>query len=182
MEQFYSLFEVKSIDQEQRIIEGFATTPTTDHVGDIVEPRGGRFKLPVPLFGLKHYVQGGEVVGNVTKARVQDDGIWITAQIPKNSGLEYVEKIWLQIKAGLLRGLSIGFRATEEPTRLKGGGRHYKAWNLVEVTAVPIAMNVDCSIAVVKSLVLDSPRSALSGKSGAAVDLFPSAVAANRHY
>ena len=178
MEQFYSLFEVKSLDAEQRIIEGFATTPTADHVGDIVEPRGGKFRLPVPLFGVKHYGQGGEVIGNVTKARVQSDGIWITAQIPKNSGLDYVEKVWLQIKAGLLRGLSIGFRATETPELLKGGGRHYKNWSMVEVTAVPIPMNGECSIAVVKSLFQDSPRASLSGISGAVVDLFPSAVAA----
>ncbi len=49
MKRAYSLFTVKSIDEEQRIIEGIATTPSTDRMGDIVEPEGAQFKLPIPL-------------------------------------------------------------------------------------------------------------------------------------
>jgi hypothetical protein len=48
MRRAYSTFKVKTFDEEQRIIEGVATTPTTDRVGDIVEPRGAKFKLPFP--------------------------------------------------------------------------------------------------------------------------------------
>ncbi|HET7375515.1 MAG TPA: hypothetical protein VFK30_02340, partial [Anaerolineae bacterium] len=42
----YSILEIKSFDEEQRIIEGVATTPTADRVGDIVRPLGAKFKLP----------------------------------------------------------------------------------------------------------------------------------------
>ena len=37
----WSVLTVKSVDAEQRTIEGIATTPTVDRIGDIVEPLGG---------------------------------------------------------------------------------------------------------------------------------------------
>jgi len=45
----YSLLTIKSVDDEQRVITGMATTPATDRSGDIVEPGGAEFKLPIPL-------------------------------------------------------------------------------------------------------------------------------------
>ena len=42
----YSTFEVKAVDDDAGIIEGIASTPTTDRMGDIVEPKGAQFKLP----------------------------------------------------------------------------------------------------------------------------------------
>jgi hypothetical protein len=50
----YSLLNIKSIDEEQWIIEGIATTPAPDRVDDIVEPKGAQFTLPVP-FLWQHY-------------------------------------------------------------------------------------------------------------------------------
>ena len=41
--------DVKSIDEEQRVFEGIATTPAPDRLGDIVEPLGMKFALPMPL-------------------------------------------------------------------------------------------------------------------------------------
>src|SRR5512135_801284 len=45
----YSTILIKSINEDQRIIEGVASTPTADRVGDIVEPLGAKFNLPMPL-------------------------------------------------------------------------------------------------------------------------------------
>lgn len=45
----WSTFEIKSVDEEQRIVTGIATTPATDRMGDIVESMGAEFKLPLPL-------------------------------------------------------------------------------------------------------------------------------------
>jgi hypothetical protein len=44
----YSLFEIKAVNDEEGVIEGIASTPTTDRMGDIVEPKGAEFKLPLP--------------------------------------------------------------------------------------------------------------------------------------
>ena len=47
----YSVLTVKATedDGKTRRFSGIATTPTPDRVGDIVEPRGAQFQLPVPL-------------------------------------------------------------------------------------------------------------------------------------
>ena len=45
----YSLLEIKQVDEDARIITGWATTPTADRLNDVVEPMGAQFKLPMPL-------------------------------------------------------------------------------------------------------------------------------------
>src|SRR5688572_936963 len=45
----WSTLTVKSVDSERREIEGIASTPSVDRVGDIVEPMGAKFTLPMPL-------------------------------------------------------------------------------------------------------------------------------------
>ena len=45
VERAYSVLDIKRVrDDDLRIIEGMATTPTTDRLGDIVEPLGVTFK------------------------------------------------------------------------------------------------------------------------------------------
>ncbi|HET7375741.1 MAG TPA: hypothetical protein VFK30_03475, partial [Anaerolineae bacterium] len=45
----YSFLHIKSFNEDERIIEGVATTPTPDRVDDIVDPMGAKFNLPMPL-------------------------------------------------------------------------------------------------------------------------------------
>jgi hypothetical protein len=51
MDRAYSLLEVKGIaeDSDYVTITGIASTPTTDKMGDIVEPMGAKFVTPMPL-------------------------------------------------------------------------------------------------------------------------------------
>jgi HK97 family phage prohead protease len=144
----WSILTVKSIDEESRIIKGIASTPSTDRTGDIVEPRGAKFKLPIPLLSQHDH---DSPIGEVTSAQVTDKGIEIEAVLPKNSGLDYVEKAWLQIKSGLMRGLSVGFRALDaEP--IKGGGVKFKSWEWIELSAVTVPANSQATILTVKNL------------------------------
>jgi phage head maturation protease len=63
-----------------------------------------------------------------------------------------VEKTWKQIKSGLVRGLSIGFRGLEvEPTKNKKGLR-FKSYEIIELSAVTIPCNADASIYAIKKL------------------------------
>ncbi|EBT3854204.1 phage major capsid protein, partial [Salmonella enterica] len=57
---------------------------------------------------------------------------------------------WASIKAGLVRGLSIGFRPIEY-SFLDEGGIRFLSWDLLEVSAVTIPANAECSIQTVKS-------------------------------
>jgi hypothetical protein len=47
----FSILEIKSVDEEKRIIRGVATTPTVDRVGDIIDPLGVKFDNPLPCCG-----------------------------------------------------------------------------------------------------------------------------------
>lgn len=141
----YSTFQIKSFDEEQRIIRGIASTPETDREGDIVMPKGAKFTLPFPLLAQHDHNQP---VGMVTKASVSDAGIEIEAQLPKDSQLSYVERTWRQVKAGLLRGLSIGFRATKAEA-IKTG-RKFLDYEIFELSLVTVPANAGASVSTVK--------------------------------
>lgn len=149
----YSLLDhVKTVDEDQRLIDGIASTPEVDRVGDIVDPAGAIFKLPMPLLW-QH--RSDQPIGQVLSATVTKAGIKIRAQIAKDLGLPDIDRAWTLIKAGLVRGLSIGFKALEmEPLNPKDpwGGQRFLKWEWMELSAVTIAANASASIATIKQL------------------------------
>lgn len=148
MNRAYSTIEIRSVDDERRIIEGIASTPVTDRMGDVVDPMGAEYKLPLPLL-FQH--DSGQPIGHVIKAKVTKAGISITAQIAKGV-LPRIEEAWALIKSGLVRGLSIGFRPIEEPEPIKGTyGVAFRKWEWLELSAVTIAANADATITQIKS-------------------------------
>lgn len=154
----YSLLNVKSFDEDERVITGIATTPTPDRLGDIVEPKGAEFQLPIPLLS-QH--DPSKPIGHVTKAKVTKEGIEITAKLVKpepgapQSWADRLNEAWADIKTGLVRGLSIGFKPIEE-ARIDGTWSfRFIKWLWLELSAVTIPANMDASIETVKSL---SPR------------------------
>lgn len=151
----YSLLEVKAYDDDERVITGIATTPTPDRMGDIVEPKGAEFKLPIPLLS-QH--DPSKPIGHVTKAKVTKDGIEITAKLVKpepgapQSWADRLNEAWADIKSGLVRGLSIGFKPIEE-ARIDGTWSYrFLKWMWLELSAVTIPANMEANIATVKSL------------------------------
>ena len=148
MNRAYSAIEIRAVDDEKRIIEGIASTPVADRMGDVVDPMGAEFKLPIPLL-FQH--DSGHPIGHVIKATVTKAGIKITAQIAKGV-LPKIDEAWALIKSGLVRGLSIGFRPTQDPEPIKGTyGVTFKKWEWLELSAVTIAANSEASILQIKS-------------------------------
>ncbi len=168
----YSLFEIKSVDDEQRVIEGFTSTPTPDRLGDVLDPKGAAFTLPLPL--LWQHKQD-RPIGQVIDARVDSKGIWIKATIAKDV-LPFIEEAWALIKSGLVRGFSVGWKPDAPPTMSKAGTFLYSKWQWVETSAVTIPMNTDATIAMVKSLD-DAALAAASGGRAASVSSTTPAVA-----
>jgi HK97 family phage prohead protease len=149
----WSTLTVKSVDQETRTIEGIASTPTIDRMGDIVEPMGAEFSLPLPLLFAHQHTSP---VGHVVAADADAKGIRFRARIAKISEpgqmKDLVDKAWHAVKAGLMRGISIGFSPKEyEPIRETGGLRFTK-YALYEMSLVAIPANADASINLIKSL------------------------------
>lgn len=153
MNRAYSLLSIKAVDQAQRMITGIATTPTPDRMGDIVEPEGAEFQLPLPLLW-QH--DSSCPIGHVTAAKVTPEGIPITAQLvsidepgPLKDALDYA---WQSITAGLVRGLSIGFRELEYSRIDQTYSYRFLKWLWLELSAVTIPANSDCSIQAIKSI------------------------------
>jgi HK97 family phage major capsid protein/HK97 family phage prohead protease len=146
----YSLFTVeKGMDDDERIIRGIASTPSPDRSNDIVEPMGAMFKLPFPLLSQHDH---SKPIGEVIEAKVTKKGIEIVAKISK--GIDYVDQAYQQIKLGLVKGLSIGFRPKEyeEFKNENGYGMRFKSYEVYELSAVTIPANAEASILMVKSL------------------------------
>lgn len=143
----YSLLEIKRVDEDARVITGMASTPTPDRLQDVVESEGARFKLPIP-FLWQH--DSGQPIGHVTDAKVSKAGIEIVARIAKGVTAE-IDRAWSLIKAGLVPGLSIGFKPTKHEFIKETKGIRFIEWDFLELSAVTIPANAECTIATVKS-------------------------------
>lgn len=168
MNRAYSTITIKSLDDDKRTFTGVASTPSTDRMGDIVEPKGAEYKLPIALLW-QH--KSSSPIGSVTAAKVTADGIEVQAQLAKvtepASLKDDLDRAWAMIKAGLVRGLSIGFNPLEFAQIKDSFGLHITKWEWLELSAVTIPANQDASITTIKAI--DNDLLAASGKQKAAV-------------
>lgn len=155
MDRAYAFLTVKSFDDEQRLIEGIATTPEIDGRGDVLEPGGAQFRLPMPLLWQHDCAQP---IGEVIAARVTDAGIAITAKLARidEPGMlqARLDEAWQSIKARLVRGLSVGFKPLAAAPIKKGdpfSGFRVSRWLWAETSAVTIPMNIAATITSIKS-------------------------------
>lgn len=155
----YGKFELKEASEssDERIIKGIATTQTLDRDGDIVEPSGASFALPIP-FLWQH--QRDKPIGEVVAASVSDKGIEVEihlAQINESGKLkERLDEAWHSIKSGLVKGLSIGFRGKEYAHT--ESGIHFTKWDWHELSAVTIPANSEATITAIKAAALGRPE------------------------
>ncbi|PIT51876.1 hypothetical protein BHC44_09715 [Snodgrassella alvi] len=149
----YGYLEVKSFNDDKRIITGIATTPNTDRAEDVVDPRGAKFTLPIPFLWQHDHTQP---IGDVIEAKVTDAGIEVVIQLAsikeEGSLKDRLDTAWLSIKNKLVKGLSIGFRAIEYSFIENSYGIHYTVWDWYELSAVTIPANAEATITTVKQL------------------------------
>lgn len=171
-----TLMTVKSVNEDERVITGIASTPSPDRDGDILEPGGATFRSDTP-FLWQH--DRSQPIGTCTPKMVKE-GLQITAKLVKPTPdmpsqlAARLDEAWASIKAGLVRGLSIGFRPIEY-SFLDEGGIRFLSWDLLEVSAVTIPANAECSIQTVKSF--DRKLLAASGIQTLPITVTPSAGA-----
>ncbi len=141
---------VKKVDAKTRTIEGIASTPTPDRMGDIVEPKGAKFVLPLPLLW-QHDMWAP--VGNVVEAKVIDVGIWFKAVVESHDQpgplKDRLDEAWTSLVKGLVRGVSVGFIATETPEFMRNGGYRFTAWEWFELSLVTIPANAEATISAI---------------------------------
>lgn len=149
----YCAIEVRGIDADKRTISGIASTSTEDRYGDIVEPTGARFSLPLPLIW-QHNAR--EPVGNVTAAKAVKTGIEFTASFVKpgpdapQSWADRLNSAWADVSSGLVRFVSIGFNSIKHSYIDGTFGIHFEEWEWLELSPVTIPANPDASIDEIK--------------------------------
>ena len=154
MHRAYSTIEIKAMDDSgsKRRFSGIATTPEPDRAGDIVDPKGVEFKLPIPLLW-QH--DSRSPIGWITSAKVTPKGIEVDGEVASVEEMgklrDRLDEAWQSIKSKLVRGLSIGFKPLESARIGDTYSYRYMKWLWLELSAVTIPMNGDCSITAVKS-------------------------------
>jgi HK97 family phage major capsid protein/HK97 family phage prohead protease len=165
MNRAYSVLQVRSVDEDARVIRGIATTPSPDRMGDVVEPLGVSFKNPMPLLWQHNHNQP---VGTVKFDKPTKDGITFEASVAKidEAGTlkDRVDEAWQSVKAGLVSAVSIGFRSLEHAVMKDGGWRFIKS-EVLELSLVTIPANSDATITAIKKF--DAELRAASGQTSA---------------
>lgn len=167
----YSFMQVKSVNDEERIITGVASTVTADRYDDIMEPAGAEFVLPMPFLWQHSHSQP---IGEVIAAEIKEGSIEVQikiAQIADEGKLkERIEEAWQSIKNGLVKGLSIGFRGKEVAEIQGTWGLHFIKWEWYELSAVTVPANADCTITSIKSLAESNAKPPAASGKGVASD------------
>jgi HK97 family phage prohead protease len=145
---------VKRVGTDARTFEGIATTVTPDHIGDVVNPAGARFSLPLPLlFSHAH----DKPIGHVTRASVGKAAITFEAKIAdiQEPGTlkDRCDEAWQSIKSSLINSVSIGFMP-KKSSPLAGGGMLFDEWTWYELSICTVPMNPEAVITSRRSLEL----------------------------
>lgn len=150
MDRAFHNLTIRTVDEGKRIIEGWATTGRTDRMGDIVEPLGSEFDLPLPLL-LDH--NHSLAVGEVEQAEVTSTGIRFMARIKKintpGKARDLVDMAWDYARHGLRKCVSIGFMPLAYDP-LPTGGLRFTRWSWHELSLCAVPANADCVIDGVK--------------------------------
>ncbi len=148
----YSFITIKSVNEADRILEGIASTPTPDRMGDIVNPMGAQFSLPLPFLWQHDHASP---IGHVVEAKATKDGITFRAQLAQTvepgALKDLLDFAWQSIKMKLVAAVSIGFRPLKYAF-LADGGIEFDSWEWYELSAVTVPAQAEATITSIKSI------------------------------
>lgn len=162
MNRAYSLLEIRAVKEDERVIEGIASTPAPDRMEDVVEPMGAEYSVPMP-FLWQHAHEAP--VGHVEFAKPTKTGIPFRARLVHPDDVESetlkerLRLAWDSVKQKLVRAVSIGFRPLEY-NRMEGGGYRFVRWEWMELSLVTIPANAEATITNIKSFDAEARKAA----------------------
>jgi HK97 family phage prohead protease len=148
----YSVLEIKAYDDQARTITGWATTPETDRMGDIVNPLGAKFAREMPLLWQHKHDSpvGSAYFGKATKKGIPFEASVISVE--EDGPLKtLVDLAWQSVKYKLVRGVSIGFRALKY-SFMESGGVMFDETEIYELSLVTIPANASATIQSIKAM------------------------------
>lgn len=120
---------------------------TPDRIGDVIE--FGAFKSATPPIPMLAFHDPTDPVGTWDSITEKSDGLHVAGHLLIDD-VPRAREVRAMVKAGAVRGLSIGFNAKKAQTR-KGGGRTIQALDLAEISLVTIPMHPGARVSGVKS-------------------------------
>lgn len=153
MHRAYSILDVKNVDERKRTFSGIATTPALDRVNDSVNSLGAKFAKEIPLL---HAHKSDQPIGMVRLGKATKAGIPFEASIPiihePPTLKERVDVAYAEVLHGLVKAVSIGFRALSSPKFNDKGGYDYDDVEIMELSTVAIPAHQDALIHTVKTI------------------------------
>jgi HK97 family phage prohead protease len=142
--EFFGRIETKSSGLGPRQVRVIASTSAVDRAGDIVVPGGivlaGYRENPVVL--RDH--DPSRPVG-LASIQITESAVLATVTFAPAGASEAADETCRLAKAGILRGVSIGFNPIRaEPIR--GGGLKYIQWELLEISLVSVPANSEATV------------------------------------
>ncbi|MGH7102650.1 MAG: DUF6582 domain-containing protein [Acetobacteraceae bacterium] len=130
---------IAKIDREQRMVFGYASTPTRDLDGEVIELDAIKDALPdyMAWRNIREMHQPS-AVGVTKEANVDDKGLYIGAKIVDDDA-------WKKVIEEVYKGFSIGGDVTRRD------GATITGLDLIEISLVDRPANPDCRIDVVKA-------------------------------
>lgn len=134
MDIFKAYAPISKVDDEQRMVYGYASTDTKDSQGDIVKLDAIEAALPDYMkFGNIREMHTMSAVGVAKSAEVDDKGLYIGAKVVDDTA-------WMKVKEGVYKGFSIGGKA------LKKSAGVIEELRLTEISLVDRPANQECVI------------------------------------
>lgn len=172
----YSAFQVKAVDEGARRFTGWATTPATDRVGDTINPMGASFQNPIVLL---HQHKHDKPIGRVMLKKPTAKGIEFEAEIPNVADpgefKDRVDLAWDEIRHGVVRAVSIGFRPVKYAYK-EDGGIEFQEIEIYELSTVSVPALPEAVITSIKSMepiTADVVRLIAESERGGAIKLLP---------
>jgi uncharacterized protein len=144
-------FDLKTVDEEEGVIEGYAATfrSKPDAYGDIIEP-GAFTKTLKDNKGVVASLFNHMVEFPIGNAEVSEDEKGLFARIKIVRGVQKAEETLKLAKAGVIKRMSIGYEAVKAP--VEDNIRKLKEVRLYDASPVVFAADDRASVTAVKSL------------------------------
>lgn len=143
MQKFVRYLPITKVDEEERMVYGFASTPDLDSDGEIITLEAITKALPSYMqFPTIREMHQSKAAGTTKTAEVKNSkrekGLWIGAKIVANDA-------WEMVKEGVYKGFSVGGHVVQKV------GNVIHELELVEISLVDVPANKAAKIEVWKS-------------------------------
>ena len=136
---FSFFLPIMKMDEEKRLVCGYASTPTKDSDGEIVTLEAVKAALPEYMaWGNVREMHKLSAVGTAQESHVDDKGLFLSAKLVDDIA-------WQKCKEGVYKGFSIGGR------KLAKQGNKITELEMTEISVVDRPANPDARFALAKS-------------------------------